>query len=39
MYISPWSRFELLRSVVIGTDCIVSYKSFALIELNGITTM
>ena len=27
MYISPWSRFELTTSVVIGTDCIGSCKS------------
>ena len=27
LYTSPWSRFELTTSVVIGTDCIGSYKS------------
>jgi hypothetical protein len=27
MYNSPWSRFELTTSVVIGTDCIGSGKS------------
>jgi hypothetical protein len=27
LYTSPWSRFELTTSVVIGTDCIVSCKS------------
>jgi hypothetical protein len=27
LYTSPWSRFELITSVVIGTDCIGSYKS------------
>ena len=27
MYSSPWSRFELTTSVVIGTDCIGSCKS------------
>jgi hypothetical protein len=27
LYTSPWSRFELIRSVVIGTDCIGSCKS------------
>jgi hypothetical protein len=26
-YISPWSKFELTTSVVIGTDCIGSCKS------------
>jgi hypothetical protein len=26
-YTSPWSRFELITSVVIGTDCIGSSKS------------
>ena len=26
LYTSPWSRFELTTSVVIGTDCIVSCK-------------
>jgi hypothetical protein len=26
LYISPWSRFELTTSVVIGTDCIWSCK-------------
>jgi len=26
-YASPWSRFELKTSVVIGTDCIGSCKS------------
>jgi hypothetical protein len=26
-YTSPWSRFELTTSVVIGTDCIGSCKS------------
>jgi hypothetical protein len=26
-YTSPWSRFEITTSVVIGTDCIGSYKS------------
>ena len=26
LYISPWSRFELTTSVVIGTDCIGSCK-------------
>jgi len=26
LYTSPWSRFELTTSVVIGTDCIVSFK-------------
>jgi hypothetical protein len=27
LYTTPWSRFELITSVVIGTDCIGSYKS------------
>ena len=27
LYISPWSRFKLTASVVIGTDCIGSCKS------------
>jgi hypothetical protein len=27
LYISPWSGFELITSVVIGTDCIASGKS------------
>ena len=27
LYSSPWSRFELTTSVVIGTDCIGSCKS------------
>ena len=27
LYSSPWSRFEPATSVVIGTDCIGSYKS------------
>jgi hypothetical protein len=27
LYASPWSRFELTTSVVIGTDCISSCKS------------
>jgi hypothetical protein len=27
LYTSPWSRFELTTSVVIGTDCICSCKS------------
>jgi hypothetical protein len=27
LYNSPWSRFEFTTSVVIGTDCIGSYKS------------
>jgi hypothetical protein len=27
LYTSPWSRFELSTSVVIGTDCIGSCKS------------
>jgi hypothetical protein len=27
LYTSPWSRFELTTPVVIGTDCIGSYKS------------
>ena len=27
LYISPWSRFELTTSVVIGIDCICSCKS------------
>jgi hypothetical protein len=27
LYTSPWSRFELTKSVVIGTDCVGSYKS------------
>ena len=27
LYTSPWSRFELTPSVVIGTDCICSCKS------------
>jgi hypothetical protein len=27
IYTSPLSRFELTTSVVIGTDCIGSYKS------------
>ena len=26
LYASPWSRFELTTSVVIGTDCICSDK-------------
>jgi len=28
LYTSPWSRFELTTSVVIGTDCIGSRKSY-----------
>ena len=35
LYISPWSRFELTTSVVIGTDCIGSCKS----NYHTITTM
>jgi hypothetical protein len=31
LYTSPWSRFELIRSVVIGTDCIGSCKSIIII--------
>ena len=27
LYTSPWSRFDLTTLVVIGTDCIDSYKS------------
>jgi hypothetical protein len=27
LYTSPWSRFEITTSVVVGTDCIGSYKS------------
>ena len=27
LYTSPWSRFELISSVVIGTDCIGCCKS------------
>jgi hypothetical protein len=27
LYTSPWSRFELTTKVVIGTDCLGSYKS------------
>ena len=27
LYTSPWSRFELTTSMVIGTDCICSCKS------------
>ena len=27
LYTSPWSRFKLTTSVVIGTDCIASCKS------------
>ena len=27
LHTSPWSRFELTTSVVIGTDCIVTCKS------------
>ena len=27
LYISPWSRFELTTSVMIGTDCMGSGKS------------
>jgi hypothetical protein len=27
LYTSPWSRFDLTTSVVIGTDCIGSCKS------------
>jgi hypothetical protein len=26
LYTSPWLRFELTTSVVIGTDCIVPYN-------------
>ena len=35
LYTSPWSRFELTTSVVIGTDCIGSCKS----NYHTITTM
>jgi hypothetical protein len=35
LYTSPWSRFELTTSVVIGTDCIGSCKS----NYHAITTM
>jgi hypothetical protein len=28
LYTSPWSRFELTTSVVIGPDCICSCKSY-----------
>ena len=28
LYTSPWSRFEPTTSVVIGTDCIDSFKSY-----------
>jgi hypothetical protein len=34
LYTSPWSRFELTTSVVIGTDCIDSCKS----NYHAITT-
>ena len=27
LFTSPWSRFELTTSMVMGTDCIGSYKS------------
>ena len=27
LYTSPWSRLEMTTSVVIGTDCICSFKS------------
>jgi hypothetical protein len=27
LFTSPWLRFELTTSVVIGTDCIGNYKS------------
>ena len=32
LYTSPWSRFELTPSVVIGTDCIGSCKSYYMSE-------
>jgi hypothetical protein len=35
LYTSPWSRFELTPLVVIGTDCIGSYK----FNYDAITTM
>ena len=35
LYTSPWSRFKLTTSVVIGTDCIGSCKSI----YHMITTM
>jgi hypothetical protein len=35
LYTSPWSRFELTTSVVIGTDCIGSCK----FNNHKITTM
>jgi len=35
LYTSPWSRFKLTTSVVMGTDCIGSYKS----NSHMITTM
>jgi hypothetical protein len=35
LYTSPWSRFKLKTSVVIGTDCIGSCKS----NYHTITTM
>jgi hypothetical protein len=35
LYTSPWSRFELTTSVVIGTDCIqLSYYDFVLNRQN-----
>jgi hypothetical protein len=35
LYTSPWTRFELTTSVVMGTDCIYSCKS----NYHTITTM
>ena len=39
LYTSPWSKFELTTSVVIGTDCICSFKSnlIAFVVLNPTT--
>ena len=34
LYTSPWSRFELTTSVVIGTDCISSCKANCYTSLS-----
>jgi hypothetical protein len=38
LYTLPWWRFELTASVVIGTDCIGSYKSnyHTIMTIKGI---
>ena len=39
LYTSPWSRFELTTSVVIGTDCIGSCKSILSRPTHNLSSM